>query len=217
MENKIKILILDDNLTDAVLTDCQLKKSMFNFVSKIVDDQESYEKALTEFNPHIILSDYSLPCFSGLDAFLIKQQISPDVPFIIVTGTVGEEKAVELIKNGIDDYALKDKLFGLSPKIYRALHDANERKAKRFADEKLQAQYKQLLEIAFMQSHQVRAPIATILGLISLVKYDNLNDPNIEILTRLKTSAEIFDGMIRMIVAKTDQISNAGNLNNTIQ
>ena len=72
-----------------------------------------------------------------MTAFNIKQNTSPDIPFIIVSGIIGEENAVELIKNGVTDYALKDKLFVLIPKINRALKEAEEKKEKRIADEEL--------------------------------------------------------------------------------
>ena len=207
MNNGLKILILEDTLSDADLLMRELKKSELDFIFEIVQTREAFENALANFKPDLILSDFNLPSFDGLNAFRIKQEKSPDVPFIIVSGAIGEEKAVELIKNGITDYSQKDKLFTLNQKITRALKEVDEKKEKRIADEKVQTQHKKLLEVAFLQSHQIRRPVADILGLISAFNLDNPSDPeNIEVLTRLQTTAVDLDNIIRDIVKKTNEI-----------
>ncbi|MDP9040791.1 MAG: response regulator, partial [Bacteroidota bacterium] len=136
----LKILILEDNETDADLLKRELRKSELNFTSKVVQTRKEYENALWDFNPDIILSDYSLPAFDAATAFRIKQVNFPHLPFIIVSGIIGEENAVELIKIGVTDYAPKDKLFALVPKITRALKESQERKEKTILDEKLKRQ-----------------------------------------------------------------------------
>jgi signal transduction histidine kinase len=145
MTTNLKILILEDNQSDADLINRELKKSGLSFTSEIVQTREEYENALQNFNPDIILSDYSLPAFDAVAAFRIKQNECPHIPFIIVSGVIGEENAVKLIKNGITDYTLKDKLFTLSPKIYRALKDTEERKEKEIIAEKLKIQTAELI------------------------------------------------------------------------
>lgn len=207
MTNGLKILILEDTLSDADLLMRELKKSELDFIFEIVQTREAFENALANFKPDLILSDFNLPSFDGLTAFRIKQEKSPDIPFIIVSGAIGEEKAVELIKNGITDYSQKDKLFTLNQKISRALKEVDEKKEKRIADEKVQTQHKKLLEVAFLQSHQIRRPVADILGLISVFNLTNPSDPeNIEVLTRLQTTAVDLDNIIRDIVKKTSEI-----------
>lgn len=207
MIDSIKILILEDNQNDAELLQHELKKSGLSFSSEIVQTQHEFIAALDNFKPDIILSDYSLPSFDGVTAFHIKQKKHSDIPFIIVSGTIGEENAVELIKNGVTDYALKDKLFTLAPKITRALKDADDIIAKRIVNEKLKIQNEKLFEIAFLQSHQMRVPVVHILGLYNLFNFDNPSDPiNAEILGKLKTSAESLDNIIREIVQKTNEI-----------
>ncbi|MHB1147778.1 MAG: response regulator, partial [Lutibacter sp.] len=104
MNDNLKILILEVNPYDADLIQRELKKSGFRFTSEIVQTRESYESTLDSFKPDIILSDYSLPSFDGIAAFHIKQKKSPDIPFIIVSGTIGEENVVELLKLGATDY-----------------------------------------------------------------------------------------------------------------
>src|SRR5665213_2573356 len=141
----LKILILEDNQSDADLLRRELKKSGLTFTSKVVQARETYENALQTFNPDIILSDYSLPAFDAVTAFHIKQDKFPHIPFIIVSGIIGEENAVELIKTGVTDYAPKDKLFTLMPKITRALKESEERKEKIIIDEKLKKKTAELV------------------------------------------------------------------------
>jgi DNA-binding NtrC family response regulator len=203
-----KILLLEDNKSDADLTIRELKKSGLIFTHEIVETRETFEHALQNFCPDIIISDYSLPSFDGLSAFIIKHETHPDIPFIIVSGMLGEQKAVELIKSGITDYTIKDKLFTLPPKVLRALRDVEEHNEKKIADAELRLQHDKLHEIAFLQSHQVRVPIAQILGLFSLFKFDEPYNPvNAEVLEMLKATAESFDQLIHDIVAKTNDIN----------
>src|ERR1035438_5949927 len=137
MGSELKILILEDNQNDVDLLHRELNKSGLNFTSRIVQTREEYENALENFGPDIILADYSLPAFDAVTAFRIKQKKSPHIPFIIVSGIIGEENAVELIKMGVTDYATKDKLFTLFPKINRALKEAEERQKKIYIDDEL--------------------------------------------------------------------------------
>jgi PAS domain S-box-containing protein len=136
MSNPLKILILEDNKSDADLLQHELKKSGFIFISEIVETRKAFENALDSFKPDIILSDYHLPSFDGATAYLIKKKKCPDIPFIIVSGAIGEENAVELIKSGVTDYTIKDKLFTLPPKIIRALKEAEEKKEKKESNER---------------------------------------------------------------------------------
>lgn len=207
MNDLLKILILEDTTSDADLLLYELNKSELNFVSEIVQTRETYENSLKSFRPDIVLSDYTLPSFDGISAFHIQQEQLPDIPFIIVSGTIGEENAVKLIKYGITDCIQKDRLFTAGQKITRALKETREKTEKRIMDEKLKSQNEKLMEIAFLQSHQIRRPVADILGLISMFNSDNPGDPeNIEILTRLESTALDLDSIIRDIVQKTNEI-----------
>ncbi|MDP9078768.1 MAG: response regulator [Bacteroidota bacterium] len=207
MNDVYKILILEDNQSDVDLLKRELKKNGLLFTSEVVQTRESYENALETYNPDIILSDYTLPAFDGVAAFRMKQIKTPDIPFIIVSGSIGEERSVELIKDGVTDYALKDKLFSLPLKISRALRDAKEKRIKRTVDEELRIQYDKLLKVAVLQSHQVRVPIANILGLFNLFNFDDPADPeNGKVLHMLKLVAENLDKTIHEIVLNTTEI-----------
>lgn len=137
MKTNLRILILEDNQNDADLLNRELNKNGLSFTSETVQTREKFEYALEHFIPDLILSDYSLPSFDVVTAFDIKQNKYPHIPFIIVSGIIGEENAVELIKKGITDYAPKDKLFTLPQKINRALKETEERKEKEIIAEKL--------------------------------------------------------------------------------
>jgi len=207
MRDNIKILIVEDNPNDVDLLQHELKKSGLNFSYEVVQTENEFIAALDNFEPEIILSDYSLPSFDGLTAFHIKQKKSSHIPFIIISGSLGEENAVELIINGVTDYVLKDKLFSIAPKIKRAIKESNEIKEKKDAVEKLKLQNEKLFEIAFLQSHQVRVPVAQILGLYNLFNFNNPSDPvNSEILRKLKITAETLDNVVHQVVQKTNII-----------
>ncbi len=142
-----RILIVEDNESDADLLCRELKKSGLKFIAEVVQTRMGFEQALVNFKPDIILSDYSLPAFDAVTAFRIKQATHPDIPFIIVSGVIGEENAVELVKDGVTDYTSKSKLFSLPIKIDRALNDAKVKQEKQLTDEKLKAINGELLQL----------------------------------------------------------------------
>lgn len=210
MKKKLNILIVEDNDSDADLLYRELKKTGLDFITEIVETKADFENALEKFSPDIILSDFSLPAFDAVSAFRIKQIKCPLVPFIIVSGTIGDENAVDLIKEGVTDYALKDKLYALPNKINRALKEATDERQKREADEELKLQNRKLLEIAFLQTHEVRIPVSEILALFTLVEFDNPAAPiNREILTKLKAASESLHRTINQIIEKTSHLTNA--------
>jgi PAS domain S-box-containing protein len=135
MTTKIKILIVEDDKNDIELLQHELETGGINYVSEIVQTEKGYREALLKFIPDIILSDYTLPAFAGAAAFKIKEELAPDTPFIFVTGTIGEEKSIELIKSGVTDYTLKGRLFTLIVKLKRALKDAEVKQQNKLAEE----------------------------------------------------------------------------------
>ena len=113
MSKELHILILEDIATDAELIERELHKAGVAFVSKRVEIREAFQKELTDFVPDIILADYSLPQFDGLSALAIAKEQCPDVPFILVSGAIGEDLAIESLKKGATDYVLKRRYQGL--------------------------------------------------------------------------------------------------------
>jgi PAS domain S-box-containing protein len=145
--NKIKILILEHDPNDIELLQYELKKSGLIYDFVLVDNRAKFENALCNFKPEIILSDYSLPSFDGLTAFLLKKEKAPEVPFIIVSGTIGDEKSVELIKKGVTDYVLKEKMYQIAPKIIRALKEVKEQKENKLINNLLACSEKKYREL----------------------------------------------------------------------
>jgi PAS domain S-box-containing protein len=135
-ERTLKLLILEDNSDDAELAIKQLEREGFEVEHSIVDTENTFREAL-DTDPDVILADYSLPGFNCIDALLIHQDVSPEIPLILFSGTIGDEKAVECIKLGAVDYVLKDNLARLGPAVKRALDEAVLRSEKMNAEMKL--------------------------------------------------------------------------------
>jgi PAS domain S-box-containing protein len=123
MDKELRILILEDVPADAELEEHELRKAGLVFTSKVVATRKAFLQALDEFIPDLILSDYELPSFDGLEALRIAKEKCPDVPFILVTGKLGEEFVIETLKKGLTDYVLKGNLKRLVPVINRALEE----------------------------------------------------------------------------------------------
>ncbi|SEB17989.1 PAS domain S-box protein [Pedobacter hartonius] len=121
MNTKLRILHLEDLRSDAELVNRTLKKAKFDFERLVVDNRENFIKALTEFVPDIILSDHSLPSFNSHEALSIFKTMGLNIPFILITATISEEFAVDVIKRGADDYILKDRLERLPTALANAL------------------------------------------------------------------------------------------------
>ena len=121
MDRPLKILHLEDLPADAEMVERVLRKAKLQFEKQVVIDRPDFLKALREFQPDIILSDHSLPAFNSLEALKITREEGIHAPFILVTATVSEEYAVNVIKEGASDYILKDRLERLPNAVQNAL------------------------------------------------------------------------------------------------
>ncbi|HHY01123.1 MAG TPA: response regulator, partial [Methanothermobacter sp.] len=149
MVEEIRVLILEDVPLDAELIETQLKREGLEFKSKVVDNEEMYRKEIAEFQPSIILADHSLPKFDGITAMNIARKITPNTPFIFVSGKIGEDFAVEMLKEGATDYVLKNNLSKLPHAVIRALKEAKEKMEKIATEEALrerEEKYRNLFE-----------------------------------------------------------------------
>jgi CheY-like chemotaxis protein len=122
--NIINILHLEDNETDAQLIQLELKKSKVKFEYFFADNEKDYLSYLENQKIDIILSDYHLPDYSGIDALLVVKNYYPFIPFVFVSGTMGEDAAVESLLNGATDYVLKNRLERLGSAVQRAFKEA---------------------------------------------------------------------------------------------
>src|SRR5882672_9140508 len=145
--------MLEDDASDAELTRFALRKGALNFSLARVETRDEYIRELEQHPPELILSDYSLPGFNGHDALAIAQEKCPETPFIFVTGTMGEEVAIETLKSGATDYVLKTRLSRLMPAVNRALIEAQARVQHRRAQEQLRESHEQLRALSvYLQS-----------------------------------------------------------------
>src|SRR5712675_1877830 len=134
MEASIKVLLVEDTVEDADLLIREMRKGGLEIVAHRVETREALEQALETLRPDVILSDYALPGFGGMAAREMVKQHRLDIPFIFVSGTIGEERAIEALKQGATDYVLKDNRARLVPTIRRAVTEVNERRARRQAE-----------------------------------------------------------------------------------
>jgi len=133
MDKELHILILEDVATDAELMEDELRQANLKFISKIVASRQAFVNALEDFKPDIILADYNLPGFDGKSALKIVGYKYPETPFIFVSGALGEELAIELLKKGATDYVLKSRLARLVPSVKRAMDELEDRQERKKA------------------------------------------------------------------------------------
>ena len=153
VKKQIRILMVEDDAADAELIKHALRKDGLPFTIERVETSEDYLHSLDHEAPDVILSDYALPSFDGYTALSIAQKMHPDVPFIFVTGTMGEEVAIETLKNGATDYVLKHRLARLVPAVHRALREAKERAERQAAVEQLRESHEQLRALSVYLQH----------------------------------------------------------------
>ncbi len=137
MNDNYRFLLVEDEHFDAELNIREVKKIIKSPVFEIVDTRDSYIKMLESFKPDVILSDYNMPTFDGLSALHLAREICPLTPFIMVTGSVNEDTAVECMKSGAADYVLKDSLKRLGSAITKAIEQRDLRKQRQESDKML--------------------------------------------------------------------------------
>ena len=138
MKSPLRILLLEDDPQDAELVQ-ELLADRFAFELTRAQTRDEFLTALQMSGFDLILADYSLPSFDGLSALAFALRRFPDVPFIFVSGTIGEELAIEALKRGATDYVLKTRLSTLAPSVQRALREAEERAERKRAEDELRA------------------------------------------------------------------------------
>lgn len=150
---KLRILLVEDSAPDVELTELALREAGLDLIMVPVDTREKFEAELVQHPPNLILSDYSLPSFDGATALEIAQQYTPNIPFIFLTGVLGEEVAIDMLKKGATDYVLKTHLSRLLPAVTRALRETRERREREHAEEKLRRSHQQLRALtSYLQS-----------------------------------------------------------------
>ncbi len=160
MADEVRILMLEDLPTDEEMILYELRKAGIVFTAKRVATREEFEKEIQTFRPNLILADYAMPTFDGISALAIAQEKAQEVPFIFVSGNIGEDEAIEMTRMGATDYVLKSRLSRLVPSVRRALQEAEEH-ARRKAAEAALAESIELLERIFLNIHVLIAYMDT--------------------------------------------------------
>src|SRR6266446_1504080 len=160
----LRVLLAEDVAPDAELEVRELKRAGLRVSHRIVDSEKDFIRALREFAPGVILSDFSMPQFDGMEALRLAKELAPDTPFIFVSGTLGEEYAIRALKNGATDYVVKSNLVRLSAAVERALAEAKLLRERRQTETELEIARERLQEReAGLRRAQIMAKLAHVI------------------------------------------------------
>ena len=160
----LRVLLAEDVAPDAELEVRELKRAGLRVSHRIVDSEKDFIRALREFAPDVILSDFSMPQFDGMEALRLAKELAPDTPFIFVSGTLGEEYAIRALKNGATDYVVKSNLVRLSAAVERALAEAKLLRERRQTETELEIARERLQEReAGLRRAQIMAKLAHVI------------------------------------------------------
>jgi DNA-binding NtrC family response regulator len=134
MKTKLRLLLVEDSPEDAALMRHELERAGYDVASERIETESAFRQALTQATWDAVLCDYTLPQFSGANALRIVRESDADLPFIYVSGTMGEDVAVEAMKSGAQDYVMKNNLKRLAPAVERELREAKVRREKRILE-----------------------------------------------------------------------------------
>ena len=181
----VRLLFLEDSELDAELITAALSRGGVEVAVDRVVSAAAFEAALARGGFDLILSDYQLPGFDGLEALAMARRATPETPFIFVSGVLGEERAVETLKEGAVDYVLKQRLTRLPTAVRRALDEARERRERRAAEERGKLLVAEL-------SHRVKNTLATVVSVarLTLKRATSLEDFEASFFGRLNALAD---------------------------
>lgn len=176
-QHALRILLLEDNPEDVLLVQKVLRHDNLKFITECVDTEPEFRAAIRSFQPDVVLSDHGLPGFNSIEALKICQQERSLAPFILVTGTMSDDYAVACLREGADDYILKSNLTRLPAAIRGAVKKRRLEKLKRLARHALRKQNDELLKInreldnlVYAVSHNLRGPLVSVLGLLNVAR-----------------------------------------------
>jgi two-component system sensor histidine kinase UhpB len=211
MESQLRILHLEDDPTDAALVQSTLKAGGITCATTRVQNRADFVAAIERDGIDLILSDFSLPAFDGFSSLKIARARCPDIPFILVSGTLGEELAIDSLKRGATDYVLKERLSRLVPAVHRAMQEVKERVERKLAEKKreeysrkLQVLSRRLVEAQETERRHLARELHDEIGQALTVAQLNLQalleSPGTEtLLPRLKESLEVVERVLEQV------------------
>ncbi len=209
----MKILHLEDNPRDAELTHAGLRDVWPDCEVQVVSTRTDFQAALTG-SPDIILSDFNIPTYNGLEALHLARTMTPDIPFIFLSGTIGEERALEALRSGASDYVIKDRPKRLIPAMQRALNDVQLARERR-ANEEQALRVQRLENIGMLAAgiaHDFNNVLAPLLMGLPLLRMRHPAESDQKIIISMENSAARGAGLVRQILGFAHGVTGGAQL-----
>jgi Signal transduction histidine kinase len=210
----MKILHLEDNPHDAELTNLVFAEEWPDCQISVVSNRSDFLSALHGAPPDLILSDFNLASFNGLEALQLAREQHPEIPFIFLSGTIGEDRAVEALRSGASDYVIKDRPKRLVPAVRRALDEARLRRERKAAEEQL-LRVQRLENIGMLASgiaHDFNNVLAPVLMAVPLLRDRLADEADQRILNTVEKSVERGAGLVRQILGFAHGVTGEAHL-----